>query len=525
MGTEMVPIPRMEQEEHSDEATALQLDEQQQHHDEDEEEAITMEQAMDRIGHGKFQWGIMVAAGLCFAADAMEILLLSFLSVVLKEEWQLTDTQFSWIFGSIFMGAFIGTLTLGRLGDLYGRKPIFVLTASLIAFFGVGTAFVQTYPQLLLARFFVGFGVGGITVPFDTLAEITTTRTRGTRLVSTSYFWTTATLMVPILAWATLGQSSSSHNNWRLFVALCAIPCVISAIVGIYAVPESPRWLLQQGDAEGALLILRKAAIVNGKDPSILGNQLVTDEPVGMEKATIRDLLSPEWYKTTIILWCLWGSYAFLYYGTVIAVTLAFFKSDDTANKDDNNNGKTHSYEFDYFPIILSSSAEVAGVTLVLFTVDRFGRINCLSLYFLLGGLSVLGLCGLEKATVGDESKMLLAFLARFFVYSGSNIVWILTAELLTTEIRTTGHSAANAVARVGAFLAPFLVQPTENPIHIGIIMFLASLFSVTCARHLPETVGQPLGGAVPQQTHHHHRNSRQSRNNPHLMVPCEELT
>ena len=105
----------------------------------------------------------MIAAGLCFAADAMEILLLSFLSLVLLAEWDLTDRQASAITSSVFAGAFLGTLTLGRLGDRLGRKPVFIFTACMIAFFGVGTAFVQSFYELVFFRFFVGFGVGGIT--------------------------------------------------------------------------------------------------------------------------------------------------------------------------------------------------------------------------------------------------------------------------------------------------------------------------------------------------------------------------
>jgi hypothetical protein len=42
---------------------------------------------------GPFQRRILIAAGLCFAADSMEILLLSFLAVVLQSEWNLTEDQ------------------------------------------------------------------------------------------------------------------------------------------------------------------------------------------------------------------------------------------------------------------------------------------------------------------------------------------------------------------------------------------------------------------------------------------------
>lgn len=456
---------------------------------------------------------IMVAAGLCFAADAMEILLLSFLSLVLLVEWDLTTRQASLITASVFAGAFLGTLTLGRMGDLFGRKPIFILTASVIAFFGVSTAFVTSYTELVICRFLIGFGVGGIVVPFDTLAEFMPTLSRGQWLVTTSYFWTTATLMVPILAYETLGRSKTTNfgedtnvdvdadadRNWRLFVALCAIPCTISAVVGIYTVPESPRWLLQKGAADKALTILRQAATTNGKDPFHVfpAETRLRSQPTS-ENATFCDLLSAEWYQTTWTLWCLWSLYAFLYYGTIIAVSLVFSNTPET--QDGTTQFDNQRYHFDYLGLIVSSSAEVAGVTWVLITVDRFGRINCMSVYFFLGGFFMLSLCAMREsyASLPDQDHRIeliaLAFFSRMFVYSGSSIVWITTAELLTTKIRATGHSTANAVGRIGAFLAPIVVSPKESPIRIGIIMFGASLLIVVCTRLLPETLGQPMG-------------------------------
>ena len=125
---------------------------------------VQIDDAIERIGIGRFQYSILFAAGLCFMADSMEVLLLSFLSVVLKHEWYLTEHQMDSIFAVVFAGALFGTLLLGPAGDIYGRKPIFIVTAFIIAISGVVTAFCTNYTQLVIARFFVGFGVGGLTV-------------------------------------------------------------------------------------------------------------------------------------------------------------------------------------------------------------------------------------------------------------------------------------------------------------------------------------------------------------------------
>ena len=75
----------------------------------------------------------------------------------------------------------------------------------------------------------------------------------------------------------------------------------------------------------------------------------------------------------------------------------------------------------------------------------------------------------------------------------GSCVTWVTTAEILTTEIRTTGHSAANAMGRTGAFLSPYLVG-TMSLQAVGSIMLLIHLFTAFCAWNLPETKGREIG-------------------------------
>jgi hypothetical protein len=156
--------------------------------------SIDIDDAVESLGMGRFQYRILLAAGLCFAADSMEVLLLSFLSVVLKAVWKLSDQQTATITSSVFVGALLGTLVLGYLGDRCGRKPIFTLTAAIICIAGFATATANDFMSLVFFRFTVGFGVGGLTVPFDTLAEFVPNSHRGSNLLLIEYFWTAGTL-------------------------------------------------------------------------------------------------------------------------------------------------------------------------------------------------------------------------------------------------------------------------------------------------------------------------------------------
>lgn len=133
----------------------------------------------DRLGMGTFQYRILIAAGLCFAADAMEVLLLSFLSIVLQNEWSLTEDETAFITSTLFLGALVGTSILGPWADKIGRRPVFLLAGTMIAIMGVATSLANSYEMILIIMFVIGFGVGGLTVPFDTLAEFLPAQGRG----------------------------------------------------------------------------------------------------------------------------------------------------------------------------------------------------------------------------------------------------------------------------------------------------------------------------------------------------------
>lgn len=191
-------------------------------------------------------------------------------------------------------------------------------------------------------------------------------------------------------------------------------------------VPESPRWLLAQGRHDQAVKILRDAAIRNGKRPELLfpqGMTIIDEEEEG--DSTICDLLAPNWRKTTLLLWITWAGQAFLYYGTIISVTLVF-----ATEEGDEDHESDRAYEFDYSAIFAAASSELAGTTLVIFSVDRVGRIPSQAISYIMGGVSAFALCMLAAGDDPQRSHLIAAaFLARMFMMSGSCTTWVSTAE------------------------------------------------------------------------------------------------
>ena len=80
------------------------------------------------------------------------------------------------------LGAFLGTLVLGPLGDTLGRKPLFVFSTAVISICGMLTAISTNYIIMMVFQFGVGFGLGGVVIPFDAIAEFIPNEQRGARL-------------------------------------------------------------------------------------------------------------------------------------------------------------------------------------------------------------------------------------------------------------------------------------------------------------------------------------------------------
>mmetsp|Transcript_17019 Transcript_17019/g.19676 ORF Transcript_17019/g.19676 Transcript_17019/m.19676 type:complete len:472 (-) Transcript_17019:118-1533(-) len=444
---------------------------------------ITIDEAINRIQMGPFQREVLFATGTCFMADSMQVMLLSFLTIELQREWGIDDTIASAITSCLFAGAMTGTLILGPAGDRIGRKPILICSAILISCFGLGTALCNNYITMMLVILMVGFGIGGLTVPFDILAEFLPTEKRGRYLLMIKYFWTAGSMLIPVLAYISI----EVVNSWRLFTVFCAVPCILSAIISILFVPESPRWLVSMGRKDKALKILRKAALKNGVDPDEMFPEGIILADEEKESSNFAALLNPRWRKLTLTLWAVWAGFAFSYYSVIMTITRLFDAEEEDEEEDQ--------LAFDYIAIFISASSELVGTALAIMVVDSFGRVKALVAAFLIGGSSLFMVCVFHDV-LGRSAQVGFAFLSRASEMAAACITWISTAELLSTNMRSTGHSAANAIARSGACFSPFLVN-SGTLATIGIVIISVNIVTAFFASKLPETAGIEMGKAV----------------------------
>jgi pentatricopeptide repeat protein len=528
---------------------------------EDDEEGaatttVSLENAIEQLGMGFSQYMILTATGLCFAIDAMQVVLLSFVSIILKHLWNLSSTQTASLTSVIFAGAMVGTLLLGPLADRIGRKPVFVLTNCIICFCSLCTAcFANSYASVITTSFGVGVGVGGLCVPFDLLAECLPKTGRGTNLLLIEYFWTFGCLYVVVVAALLTQIFSDSHHSavasssvqpisseggssdiWRWMIVLASLPSLLSLVVGFWYLPESPRWLCSRGQHTKAMEVLKQmerrnhsfarfyqyflsqpppqneemslsVPLVPLQNPQSLifaPGVMLQPEIVSEHQSSLRDLFRPQWRYITVLLWCVWCLFAFGYYGTILSVTKVF-SSYEAVEGTWATNGAGRTYQFDYTAIFISSAAEFVGTTLVISAIDRIGRIPCQVISYVGAGCSVFMLCRMAsfsesaESTTGTHWWLLILFglMARVFEMAGTCATWVSTAEILTTEVRATGHGTANAMARIGAFACPYVVQQGFSLTQIATIMLTTHVACAMCAALLPETKGCEMDAVV----------------------------
>jgi predicted MFS family arabinose efflux permease len=168
------------------------------------------------------------------------------ISLLATEDKQLVGKWFAYFTAALMLGAAVGGSALGNLGDRIGRARamgVSILFYSLFA--GLG-AFVQTCEQMLILRFLVGLGVGGMWPKGVALvAECWPNTSRPTVAGVLG-----AGINVGIVCLSILGSAHPiTPESWRWIFKLAAIPAVLALIV-LTLLPESPKWLASRGEAK-----------------------------------------------------------------------------------------------------------------------------------------------------------------------------------------------------------------------------------------------------------------------------------
>ncbi|MGA8531057.1 MAG: MFS transporter, partial [Acidobacteriaceae bacterium] len=197
---------------------------------------------------------VAALAGLLFGFDTAVVnggLLL------LRAQFHMNDLQAEFAAGALIAGAVLGASIAGWSGDRFGRRTMLGWTAGLFALSSIGAALPSNLIEFELARLIGGVGIGlGSTLAPVYISEIAVPATRG-RLVTLNQLAVVLGILGSyFLCWvlATLGPGS-----WRWMFGAGLIPA-LALLLGLFNIPESPRWLMKSGRTAEAADVLAAIA-------------------------------------------------------------------------------------------------------------------------------------------------------------------------------------------------------------------------------------------------------------------------
>jgi MFS family permease len=210
---------------------------------------------LDRLPWSRFHTLVVVALGITWIFDGLEVTLAGALSGALKDSpvLQFSNTDIGIVGSAYLAGAVLGALFFGWLTDRFGRKKLFFITVAVYLVATGATAFTWNLWTFALCRFFTGAGIGGEYAAINsTIQELIPARVRGwTDLVINGSFWIGAALGAAGSIVLLNPTIIDPELGWRLAFLIGGVLGVIIFVMRMW-LPESPRWLMTHGRAAEA---------------------------------------------------------------------------------------------------------------------------------------------------------------------------------------------------------------------------------------------------------------------------------
>jgi sugar porter (SP) family MFS transporter len=423
---------------------------------------------------------VAALGGLLFGYDTG---IISGALLFIAKDFELNAFLEGFIVSSLLLGAVVGAGVSGALSDRLGRRTIILVAATIFAIGAIGAGLAPNVGILIFFRFFLGLGVGSASALVPSyISESAPTDVRGSL---SSLFQLAITL--GILSAYLVNAAFASTGSWRWPVALAFVPALI-LLVGMYFLPETPRWLVSKNRDEEARRVLSRTRSEDEVEQELQEIRRAEDEEG--EQAGYRELLSP-WVRPML----------------VVGIGLAVFQQFVGIN--------TVIY---YAPTIIKSTglADVAsvlatvgiGVVNVLMTIvaiaviDRVGR-KPLLLVGLAGMTVSLGIIGAAFAFSGLSGIIswvtlagLMLYIASFAVSFGP-VLWVMLPEIFPLNARGTG-TGVSALSNWGAnFVVAQAFLPLVALIGRSAVFWILAAICIVAALFIqflvPETKGRSL--------------------------------
>lgn len=439
------------------------------------ERGLSRNARLDRLPFNAAHRKLLVASGIGWAFDAMDVGLVSFVvaAIAADPHFNLNATEKSWVLSVGFVGMAIGAALGGYFADRVGRKTVFTATLVIFGLANAGMACSWTLVALLIARFIIGLGLGAeLPVASTLVSEFSPTRHRGRMTVLLESFWAVGWIIAAAIG--ALVIPNTGDWGWRWALLIGALP-LLYAVVTRAHIPESVRFLESKGREDEAEQAVRYFEQASGVAP------VASPKAEPLPAIRTRELFGHQYLARTVAIWLTWFFVNFSYYGafTWMPSLLA-----------DQFGSLTSSFGY----TLIISLAQLPGYFLAAWLVEIWGRRRTLSVFLAVSAVAAFAFsqAGSVAAVIGFGMLLSASNLGAW------GVLYAVTPEIYPTRLRGAASGAAAAVGRVAAIIAPllvpwFLTLSGGNKTVAFVIFAVAFVLGCIAALCLPERKGLDL--------------------------------
>jgi len=409
---------------------------------------------LDRLPWSRFHSLVVVALGITWILDGLEVTLAGSLAGALKDSPTLrfTDADIGDMGSAYILGAVIGALLFGWLTDRWGRRKLFYITLAVYAFATLASAFAWDYWSFAAFRFLTGAGIGGEYAAINSaIQELIPARYRGrTDLAINGSFWVGAALgalgAVVLLAPGFLGPDV----GWRVAFFIGGVLALLIIFLRTF-LPESPRWLMIKGRIGEAEAIVEG---IEGRVRESSGRPLAPVEGTGLtldlrrdtSMAAVAQVLFTRYRRRSFLGLSLMIAQAFFYNAIFFTNVLILTKFYGVPNSDAG---------WYMLPFALGN---FTGPLLLGPLFDTWGRKPMIAATYALSGVLLFGTGWLFLHGMLTATTQTVAWSVIFFVASAAaSSAYLTVSESFPLEARATAISLFYALGTLlGGVAAPW---------------------------------------------------------------------
>jgi MFS family permease len=414
----------------------------------------TIAARLDRLPWSGWHWRVVIALGVAWVLDGLEVTLVGSLGVVLQRPDTLALSAGEvGASGSLYIcGAVLGAIFFGRLTDRLGRKKLFLMTLGVYMTATLATGFAPDYWWFAVCRWATGFGIGGEYAAINSaIDELIPARLRGrVNLSINGSFWLGAALGAALSLVLLDPHVLGAAIGWRVCFLLGAVFAAAILLVRRH-VPESPRWLVSHGRAaEAEAVVGQIEASIEARAVQLAPATRTTEYPTAQDVtlSAVARVLLVEYRRRSLIALALMVAQAFFYNAIFFTYALVL--------------GRFYGIPGDrvalyIFPFALGN---ILGPLLLGPLFDSIGRRRMIAATYCCSGVG-LGLTAWAfVAGWLDARSLTLCWSAVFFVASAAaSSAYLTVSEIFPLEMRALAIAVFYAVGTgVGGVLAPVLL-------------------------------------------------------------------